>query len=136
IMRLSHLRVKLSTPIRNVRDGAGVVGAQPLTSSNDQPLLDPQLPGRPNTMGSSTRTSKLGTWGARRFAKCPAMVSSSQCMAMSPETKRKPVIVAAAATTASNGPCSSTKLSCIRTSQCWRAKSNRRAPMLLLPVAV
>ncbi|RNC55880.1 hypothetical protein TcCL_ESM06585 [Trypanosoma cruzi] len=61
IMRLFHLRVKLSTPIRNVRDGAGVFGAQSLPSSNDQPLLDPQLPGSTHTMGSSTRTSKIGT---------------------------------------------------------------------------
>ncbi|RNE96757.1 hypothetical protein TcG_12874 [Trypanosoma cruzi] len=30
IMRLFHLRVKLSSPIRNVRDGVGVVGAQTL----------------------------------------------------------------------------------------------------------
>ncbi|RNC57373.1 peptide hydrolase [Trypanosoma cruzi] len=65
-----------------------------------------------------------------------ATVESSQCLAIFAETKRRPVIVAAAVTTASNGPCSSMNLSYTWTSPCWRTKSNMRAPMSLHPVAV
>ncbi|EAN94640.1 hypothetical protein Tc00.1047053511825.110 [Trypanosoma cruzi] len=66
----------------------------------------------------------------------PQYIASSQCLAMVPGTKRWSVIVAATVTTASNGPCSSIKVSCTRTSLYWRTESNRRAPMSLLPVAV
>ncbi|KAF5219516.1 hypothetical protein ECC02_007457 [Trypanosoma cruzi] len=66
----------------------------------------------------------------------PQYFVSSLCFAMVPETERKPVIAAATVTAASDGPCSSIKVSCTRTSPYWRTKSNRRAPMSLHSVAV
>ncbi|RNC51676.1 hypothetical protein TcCL_ESM11177 [Trypanosoma cruzi] len=103
-MRLFHIRVTLGTPMKEVHNGVGVVGAQALSLSHDKPWLDPQLPIRPHTMDGSIWFSKFGTRDAQRFPKCPATVISSQCLAIVPEINRKPVMVAPTVRTASDGP--------------------------------
>ncbi|RNC55554.1 hypothetical protein TcCL_ESM06934 [Trypanosoma cruzi] len=77
-MRLFRPRVKLGVSIPRARDGIGVVRAQALPFREDEPSMDPQLPGRARTMGRSDRVSKFGTWGARRFATCPVRLESAQ----------------------------------------------------------
>ncbi|KAF8297136.1 hypothetical protein TcYC6_0080880 [Trypanosoma cruzi] len=128
-MRLFHLRMKLSASILHFRDGVGVFSDRSLFFGNDDPLLDPQLPGCTHTMDGSACVSKLGIWGARRFATCPVRLESSQGLVVDSETKRKPVIEVAAVNVASDGPFSSTKVSCTWISPWLRTKSNMWAPV-------
>ncbi|RNC54356.1 hypothetical protein TcCL_ESM08223 [Trypanosoma cruzi] len=137
IMRLFHLRVKLRTPIPSVGDGVGVVGAQSPPFQQWSALAGPPTPGQPAHDGQEQLSLEI--WYLRR----PETRNTSRNTSYPPCAWRwflKPSVgqslLQRRLPPASNGPCSSTKASCTRTSPYWRTKSNRRAPMSLHSVAV